>query len=170
MRNHDIYAHAFYEATAPNQISEYISLNIIVNLFESHPELGSTLLFDRSKFDIVKTQILDDVSEHVKRFISILVEDGMIDQLSRIGSKIRDLLIDHELWYICTIETAHEIDVHAYDKIKNIVSKYYLGHIEFNSVVNESLKSGYRITINDTMIDLSIEGRIKEVVKEVTHG
>lgn len=169
MLNHEYYAHAFYQASASDRVNRFKELSAIATLFQDYPQLTSTLLFDSQKISEVESWLFSGVAKETKSFFKIVVEDGIVDQIERIRSKVRELLIQDELWTICLVEVAQEITEETYLNIQTLVKQNYKGFVEFELITNSSLKAGYRLFINDTMIDLSVSGRLERLVEEVTN-
>lgn len=169
MQGHEYYAHAFYQV-ANDKLASYLELRKVSALFEAYPKLMSTLLFDASKISDLETWFFEDVSNETATFIKILIEDGIIDQIIRIEKLVCDLLIKDELWTNCLVEVAQDISIETYEKIQEMVKKNYKGFIEFDLVKNTNLKAGYRLFINDSVLDMSVSGRLNRLVEEVNNG
>lgn len=170
MYNHDMYAHAFYEATALNPITSYRELSMLSDVFKCFPQLTSKLLFDANRLQEIETWLFADISDNTKRFIRIMVEDSIIDQINLITHKVRDFLIQDHLWNVCMVEVAQKIETTTYQRIKETVEQNYEGVVEFKLVINTSLKAGYRVFVNDSVIDLSVDGRLRRLIEEVNNG
>lgn len=169
MQGHEYYAHAFYQVSS-DKLASYQELRMISLLFETYPKLMSTLLFDASKISELETWFFADVSKETASFIRILVEDGIIDQVMRIEKAVCDLLIIDEMWANCLVEVAQDITDETYQKIQEMVKKNYKGFIAFTLIKNPELKAGYRLFTNDSVLDLSVSGRLSRLVEEVNYG
>lgn len=170
MRDHEHYAHAFYQLMSDNQVNYYIEFEAISEAIEHYPQLQSKLIFKPDVIDDVADLLFLNTSDLVKRMVTLLLDDGMIDQISYVKRSIRDSLIKNGLWTYCRIETSQLMSRQYYDDIKIIVKNKYTNHIEFESRVNPQLMGGIRLLVNDSVIDLSIEGRLKRLIDEVSHG
>lgn len=170
MRDHEHYAHAFYQLMGDNQVNYYLEFETIAEVIENYPQLQSKLIFKPDVIEEITDLLFSQTSNIVKRMVTLLLEDGMIDQISYTKRSIRDLLIKNGLWTYCRIETSQTMSSQNYNDIKIRVEKVYTSHVEFESIVNPQLMGGIRLLVNDSIIDLSIEGRLKKLIDEVSHG
>lgn len=170
MRDHEHYAHAFYQLMGDNQVNYYLEFQTIAEVIEHYPQLQSKLIFKPDVLEDIHDLLFLGTSDLVKRMVTLLLDDGMIDQISYVKRSIRDLLIKNGLWTWCRIETAQLMSSQYYDDIQSRVKKMYTSHIEFESRVNPMLLGGIRLLVNDSVIDLSIEGRLKRLIDEVSYG
>lgn len=170
MRDHEHYAHAFYQLMGDNQVNYYLEFESVSEVMEHYPQLQSKLIFKPDVLEDINDLLFLETSDLVKRMVTLLLDDGMIDQISYVKRSIRDLLIKNGLWTYCRIETSQLMSRQYYDDIKIRVKNKYTNHIEFESRVNPQLMGGIRLLVNHSVIDLSIEGRLKRLIDEVSHG
>lgn len=170
MRIHDIYAHAFLAACKENVLIEYQSYLKVCEIFDHVGNVIDSLVFDIKRWSYLSDLIQPISTEKVSNFLTVLNEDNMIDQYQVIARSIKAILIANKQWTECLIETPYTFKESTYEALKETVKPYCIGHTEYSYQVNPEIKAGCRIYINEQVIDLSIQGRLKKLLTEVRYG
>ena len=170
MRIHENYARAFLLACHDEAVLAYEDFVAVCQIFEQLPHLSTALLFEPLRIVEILPLFQEMFSEKICNFIEILVEDGYIDQLDKIKCQVRRLLIDKKQWNVCVIESAGMLSTQTIKRLAEIIESYCTGKVEFEFSVNAQLKAGYRVFLNETVLDLSVAGRLATLLTEVEHG
>lgn len=167
---HEIYARSFYESLAEDWVSMYTELLEFNRILEIYPQVRSQLLLNPGDINEIAYLVFENVSQITKRFLLIIIEDHMIDHMTRICLSYRDLMVNDKLWNVCIIECSSEKEVALVDKIKTRIDNFCDGVVEYKIIINPALIAGYTVYFNNQTFDFSINARLSRVVEEVSHG
>lgn len=167
MHNLDLYAQAFYETTLDDPIKHYKEICLVLDVLEATPRIMDLILYEDSISGIVLEEFENEVSEITLNFLNVIIQDGLLSSLNTIKKNLQHILIDANLWNVCLVEYADTLTQKEKDELEALVKKTTHDKVEFSYRENTSLISGMRIKLNETIMDLSIMGRLQHLKMEV---
>lgn len=168
MFDHEVYAIAFVASNDSDKVEKYLEFKEVVSLFEKHPQFVDALLFNRELFNDFREDFEATLSPVVYNFLDIVIEDGLIDQIFKIETAIRNHLVELEEYNYCVFESADKLSVSFDERLTNMILQKTEGKVEIVKKVNPKLKSGVRMILNNKSIDLSMSGRLERLLSEVS--
>src|SRR5690554_3356921 len=110
MYDHEYYAHAFVASSESDEkVNNYLEFKEAVKVFRDSPQFVDALLFSRERFDAFREDFEALYSAVVFNFLDIVIEDGLIEQIFKIETSIRDLLVKEGHYNYCVVESADEL-------------------------------------------------------------
>tara|TARA_B100000965_G_scaffold276956_1_gene234749 strand:+ start:1068 stop:1604 length:537 start_codon:yes stop_codon:yes gene_type:complete len=136
--------------------------NEVINVIES-PVL--------SRQEVVKIlfDLLDEeISEKSKKMIEILAENKRLNLLGTIYTIYQELLEEHKEQKSVEVLVAFDPSKEAEENIKHKLKSKYGDDANISFSKDPQMMGGLSIKIGDEMLDLSIKGKIKKLVNQLT--
>lgn len=163
------YATALLElAKERNELESILEdMKFIHNTMEGSRELVVFLKSPIIKYDD-KISVLDelfssDIEEATKLFMKLLAKKERVNLLDQISEAFIEKY--KQLAGIITIEVyvAHELSEEQRDELHKSLEEKTQKTVEMNITLDESLKGGMAIRINDTVIDGTVKHKLEEL-------
>lgn len=160
--------------SANNEEDVYACVNILINNFESFPEIAETLtnpaISPENKREVLVTASGINIPQEFSDFINLLLKNGRESEVLRILMSYRDLYRKTRNINRCRLTTAVETD-NATDKgVISFVKKITGGDVEIEKRTDPSIIGGFILEIGNRVLDASISGRLKEIRRELSES
>ena len=109
----------------------------------------------------------DDLTPDGRSFFRVLVEADRVALLPEVATLFEDLKNRAENAAKAEIESAFELTDAQVADLKAILEKRFGKHIETTVRVNPALIGGARVTVGDTVIDASVQGKLAAMATQV---
>lgn len=126
------------------------------------PFFGSSKVSKEEKKELIKNIFNGKLDRYVVNFLYVLVDRGRMVNYKEIFSEFHHLCNESLGIKEGTIETARPLKVELIEELENALSKDG-ERIELIEVINKSLISGFKISIDNRVIDNSMKQRIQNM-------
>lgn len=108
-----------------------------------------------------------EISPITKNFLSVLAENGRLNQVAKISAVYEDILMAHRGEVKATITAALELSPSEVDEIKEALTNQLKPNqtLKLEQKVDRSIIGGLLIDIGDKHIDLSVRSKISKMEK-----
>lgn len=111
----------------------------------------------------------EDLNESQKNFIQVLAENGRIPLLPEVSSLFALFKANHEKTVEVEVLSAYELDQAVQNKLAQTLSKKLDREVSLQAAIDSSLLGGAVIRAGDTVIDLSVKGRLAKLAEAMSH-
>jgi F-type H+-transporting ATPase subunit delta len=112
-------------------------------------------------YKIFKSLLYDlKMYNYEKNFLKILIENKRLFLLNKIYIAYNSIKNKYNKKIFIVIQSSHIMNNIQKNKIKCFLKKKIFSNIKFNFIVDQNLIGGFRILINNFLIDLSIKNNL----------
>jgi len=105
------------------------------------------------------------------QIVSFLARRRLLSKSSDILSRLNKIINDDEGKVIARVSSVEKMTEASKKEITHSLSKYYGGKtVILEERLDPKLLGGYKIEVNDEVIDLSIKNRIQKLQEHLTQG
>lgn len=169
----DRYAKTLYLASNNAGIVDAVlqDYHTLVDLFDKHKEFQSLLTNPTVKLARKQEFLKNVLSKHLQElslnFISLLVRKNRIQYLMQVARSFINIVQVQRGIKTAVIYSSIALDEKQISKLKSHFEKVQGGTFEFNNRIDSTLIGGFKIQINDTVIDWSIKNKLESLKKEL---
>ena len=173
----NILAHPYAEALfnlAKQSGSESAWLNTLADLdvIVTTPEFSEILhnpQFDSAQIiAIVESLLKDQASAEVLNLLQLLAKNKRMQILGEIHQLFRKLVAEEQKRCDALIESAYAMSQSEVSDFEQLLSKKFAKTVTATVTINPELIGGIKVTINDKVIDASIQGRLNNLATQLT--
>ncbi|MCK9304402.1 MAG: ATP synthase F1 subunit delta [Bacteroidales bacterium] len=150
----------------------YISVNTLIQSFESFPEIVHILtnpaIETKIKREILVTASGSHITKELSDFIDLILKNGREPEIPRIMMSYADLYRKTHNINKCRLTTAIETDAATDNGVVSFVKKISGGEVEIEKRTDPSIIGGFILEIGNRVLDASISGRLKEIRRELS--
>ncbi|HET6528876.1 MAG TPA: ATP synthase F1 subunit delta [Balneolaceae bacterium] len=163
------YANAFLEIAKERDEVESIldDIEFIHNTFEDSHELVIFLKSPIIKYDDKKAALselfFDEIEEPTRLFIKLLVRKERVSLLNQIAEAFIELYKKYAGIITIDVFVARELDDDQQQALHAKLEKETQKTVEMNITIDESLRGGMAIRIDDTVIDGTVKHKLVEL-------
>lgn len=165
IRSPKVYAEAYADAI-PDSVDGVKELATAGELLKNVPIIASYLL-DRSISAEDKTRALKialpDASDETRRFILILADGGAIKRLDRILKRTKEIYAEREDRMLAEVTSAVPLTNDEVTRIAHALHTRIGKAVLVETRIDESIKGGVTVRINDWLFDVSLRGRMERL-------
>lgn len=162
------YSEAFFSlALDKNKVSEYKEdLKLVLDTFEGVDSIdlffASEKITKQEKKDLIEKSFNEKISVDAKNLLKLLVDKGRMGYITEIAEDYFHLA--NENLNICEglIESVRPIDETRIKELETLLAKDGQT-VVLKQKINKSLISGFRITLNNEVIDGSMKSKIDQM-------
>ena len=162
------YSEAFFSlALDKNKVSEYKEdLKLVLDTFKGVDSIdlffASEKITKQEKKDLIEKSFNDKISVDAKNLLKLLVDKGRMGYITEIAEDYFHLA--NENLNICEglIESVRPIDETRIKELETLLAKNGQT-VVLKQKINKSLISGFRITLNNEVIDGSMKSKIDQM-------
>lgn len=162
------YSEAFFSlALDKNKVSEYKEdLKLVLDTFKGVDSIdlffASEKITKQEKKDLIEKSFNEKISVDAKNLLKLLVDKGRMGYITEIAEDYFHLA--NENLNICEglIESVRPIDETRIKELETLLAKNGQT-VVLKQKINKSLISGFRITLNNEVIDGSIKSKIDQM-------
>ena len=162
------YSEAFFSlALDKNKVSEYKEdLKLVLDTFKGVDSIdlffASEKITKQEKKDLIEKSFNEKISVDAKNLLKLLVDKGRMGYITEIGEDYFHLA--NENLNICEglIESVRPIDETRIKELETLLAKNGQT-VVLKQKINKSLISGFRITLNNEVIDGSMKSKIDQM-------
>ena len=162
------YSEAFFSlALDKNKVSEYKEdLKLVLDTFKGVDSIdlffASEKITKQEKKDLIEKSFNEKISVDAKNLLKLLVEKGRMGYITEIAEDYFHLA--NENLNICEglIESVRPIDETRIKELETLLAKNGQT-VVLKQKINKSLISGFRITLNNEVIDGSMKSKIDQM-------
>ena len=162
------YSEAFFSlALDKNKVSEYKEdLKLVLDTFKGVDSIdlffASEKITKQEKKDLIEKSFNEKISVDAKNLLKLLVDKGRMDYITEIAEDYFHLA--NENLNICEglIESVRPIDETRIKELETLLAKNGQT-VVLKQKINKSLISGFRITLNNEVIDGSMKSKIDQM-------
>ena len=162
------YSEAFFSlALDKNKVSEYKEdLKLVLDTFKSVDSIdlffASEKITKQEKKDLIEKSFNEKISVDAKNLLKLLVDKGRMGYITEIAEDYFHLA--NENLNICEglIESVRPIDETRIKELETLLAKNGQT-VVLKQKINKSLISGFRITLNNEVIDGSMKSKIDQM-------
>ena len=145
-----------------NSVSEYkeqiIELNEIFSNSEIDDFFKASRISKEEKKNLIKNIFNDKLDKYILNFLYLLIDKNRIIHYKDIFNEFIKLANDNLNIVEGTIEVAHKVDDSLIKQLENSLSDNDYD-VELKQIINEELISGFKINIDNRVIDNSLRNR-----------
>ena len=128
----------------------------------------STLQYASTLFDLTENKSQEEVLDVVSKFAEQLKKDGQLKNADKIMEKFSDLYNSKNDIVVAQITTSQKVESLNVKEIEQFVQrKYGAKKVELKIVVDENIKGGIIIRVDDEVMDASVGGQLEKLRKEL---
>lgn len=142
---------------------EQIISNRDFSLILNNPNVESEAIIK-----LIRDLLKNDCSIEIFNFINILSENHRLIILPEIYKIFNELVLEDQKRANAILESAYELSRSDCEEFEKILSNKFGKKISVQVKVNPELIAGVKITINDKVIDSSIQGRLTTLATQIT--
>jgi F-type H+-transporting ATPase subunit delta len=163
------YANAFLEiAKERNEVESILEdIEFIHNTFEDSRELAIFLKSPIIKYDdkkaVLKQLFFDEIEEPTKLFLKLLVRKERVSLLNQIAEAFIELYKKYAGIIIIDVFVARELSDDQQQALHTKLEQKTQKTVEMNITIDESLRGGMAIRIDDTVIDGTVKHKLIEL-------
>ena len=167
------YAKALFASALESKNVEEISSELKTIALASTTEevinvIDSPVLSRQEVVKILLNLFNEDISEKSKKMIEILAENKRLNLLETIYIIYQELLEEHKEQKSVEVMVAFDPSKEAEENIKNKLKIKYGDDANIFFSKDPQMMGGLSIKIGDEMLDLSVKGKIKKLVNQLT--
>lgn len=103
------------------------------------------------------------------KIVEFLARKKMLSKLSEILKHLNKIINEEERRIAAKVWSAEKLNEHTKKEIKHALSKRYGNkEVVLEENLNEKLLGGFRIEVNDEVIDLSLKNRMEKLQEHLT--
>jgi F-type H+-transporting ATPase subunit delta len=166
------YAEAVFALAAEEKrLPQWQSVLALLRAVSEAPKIRA-LLGDPKADAAAKIKMLADVCGDAldaggRRLVEVLLRSGRMGLMAEIETLFLQRKNAAENTVEATIETALPLDVTQEAEIRAALAKHTGKKVDAQIAVNPALIGGTRITVGDTVIDASVQGRLAAMAREL---
>jgi F-type H+-transporting ATPase subunit delta len=134
------------------------------------PTVGNPAVPLGQRREIVQQLLGPRVSPQALRLISLLVERGRVDSLTKVRDDFHRLLNAHRGVMEATVTSAVPLTADETAAIRSRVEAMAGSPIELRTEVNPDLIGGLSVQVRDRLLDASIRGRLERLRSQLQAG
>jgi ATP synthase, F1 delta subunit len=166
------YARAFYNYAVENHCEDsvYKELNAFTFHYEQHLSqfnniLNNPILSKEDKIKLLVSASGDEISNCLLQFIKFVVEHQRENKIYLMALSFQKMYRANKNILHTSITTATELPEKTMDDIKSFVENAFKSNVEVQASVEQNLIGGFTLDIENTRLDASIAGQLKELRK-----
>lgn len=129
--------------------------------------LASPVITSDKKLNVLKAVTGNSVSSPTTSFLKLLIEKTRESNLTQILTAFQEQYYILKKIYKVKFTSAYEVSEELQNEIKNKVqAAKKLENIEWEAVVDPSLIGGFKMQLNDLLIDASISHDLKDIQRQ----
>ncbi|MGL4616942.1 MAG: ATP synthase F1 subunit delta [Mycoplasmoidaceae bacterium] len=129
--------------------------------------LSSKMLSKSQRKDIIKNIFDKKIDQSIVYFLYVLVDNEFFKNIIyTLKFALKEIDNDRNQSFV-KIDTAFDLDKKTVDLIVETLKKKLKKEIDYAIIVNSNLIGGIRIRIDDKEIDGTIEGKLKNIKKDI---
>ena len=162
------YAYGFLASVSDEEkLPMYYELKKIDDLLVDLEEYVSIVEFIPEEMESFSKILAGKFHPLVINFIRVLVQDGLLSQLSTIIEDYRFGLVEADLLAEVNVSSAKPLSEAFKEKIKKMVQENWTTDFMLNFTVDSDLIGGVRLEVNNAVIDTTFRSRINQILREV---
>ncbi len=166
------YATALFELSLEQQNSEKVmqELSLISNAFnenEEYKKLLSLPTLQKSEKKAIIEKTFTHISEVVKHFIYVLIDNNRLDCVEDIKQSFERLIHEYNKEVVVEVKSAISLSDNEIKKITEVLEKKHKKRIVINNIVDKSLIGGLSFKIGNDVFDSTIASKLKQLEKHL---
>ena len=161
------YAEALFRVAKNGNLTAWSGLMSEMAQIGSHPDVkalaGNPNLTDRQISDTLLALLKSSVTDEVKNFVNMLVENGRVTLLPEIGAQFQTLKNANEGAADVQIFSAFEMSDSQIADLVAVLSKKFGRKLNPTVNVDPSLIGGVRVVVGDEVLDTSVRAKLQQM-------
>lgn len=162
----EVYASAYFRASKDPLVS-YNQLLTFSKVIENDNEILSIINGNTKAYDTFKDIIESNFNPEFSNLLSVLVQDGRVNEWSRFVNLYREILVDKSLVFDVHVMSARKLLPEDQKDLEIRIKNKYGNQCEFRYDIDSSLIDGIKLVINHQTLDASVRGSLDKIKKEV---
>lgn len=169
MRLTHLYAEALFQSIEEEEkalaiLSEGQELQKVLAAF---PEFTEWLDLHPDAFPIIGEPLRTKFSDILLNFLEVLTQDGLLHDYESVIQAYQLILVEEDLLYDIKIESAKELSQELKERLTALIEKRWGDSYFLSYEVKPDLIHGLKMTVNNAIIDTSIQSRLDAIRKGV---
>lgn len=161
------YAEALFRVARNGNLSAWSDLVAEMAQFGAHPDVQALVdnpnLTDRQVSDTLLALLKSSLSDEVKNFIEVLVENGRVTLLPEINVQFQALKNAYEGSADAQIVSAFEMSDAQVNQVLSSLEKKFGRKLNPKVSVDNALIGGVRVTVGDEVLDMSVRAKLQQM-------
>ncbi|EKE19694.1 MAG: hypothetical protein ACD_8C00124G0043 [uncultured bacterium] len=125
--------------------------------------------YAKTLHEMTKGKSQSEIDGVVLEFAKFLIKKKQANNVSKISEKFSKIWNDENRSVDCVVLSAQKLEGAVVEKIKNYVKlKYEAETVNIENQIEKKIKGGIVIKVGDEMIDMSIEGMLSQLKKQLS--
>ena len=151
--------------------SVYKNMRLLSESFMEVKELCNVLIIpilsDEKKIGLIETACGGEISNELKKFLSLLLRQKREYLLQSVSLIYIALYNKTKNMTVCKLTTAETLSKDVENHIKALVSSKTKGAVELNNIVNPEIIGGFVFEVDYRRLDASISSQITKIKREL---
>lgn len=161
------YAEALFRVARNGNLSAWSDLVAEMAQFGAHPDVHALVdnpnLTDQQVSDTLLALLKSSMSDEVKNFIEVLVENGRVTLLPEISVQFQALKNAYEGSADAQIVSAFEMSDAQVNQVLSSLEKKFGRKLNPKVSVDNALIGGVRVTVGDEVLDMSVRAKLQQM-------
>jgi F-type H+-transporting ATPase subunit delta len=161
------YAEALFRVAKNGNMSAWSAMVSEMSLVGGNPEVKALAdnpnLSKQQVTDIVVDLLKISISDEIRNFIEVLVDNGRVTLLPEIGTQFHALKNADEGSANALIYSAFEMSDAQVAELLTSLQKKFGRKLIPTVILDQSLIGGVRVVVNDEVLDMSVRARLQQM-------
>ena len=166
------YAEAVFKLAKETQnFAKWSEMLNFLKIVVEEPQFAAIAANPHANKDMLLRLLLDlgseQFNEHGQNLVKMLVENHRLMVIAPLVSQYEALRAEHEGFIQVELISTYAVKSPQKEEVESLLKKRFSKEINLNITIDRKLLGGWIIRVGDQVLDLSVRGRLQQLVNEL---